>query len=85
MFGENRAKRLERRQEADDFRKIFQPLSLLFGVIGMLLLAWVGLNKLEGQPLQKETAGAALTLMSFPVLVFLFRLARGHFRRDLQR
>ena len=85
MFGDNRDKRLQRRQEADDFRRIFQPLSLLFGAIGLLLLAWVGLNKLEGQPFQREMAGGALTLMSFPVLVFLFRLARGHFRRDLHR
>ena len=85
MFGENRDKRLQRRQEADDFRRIFQPLSLFFGVMGLLLLAWVGLTRLEGQPLKREMVGAALTLMSFPVLVFLFRLVRGHLRKDLHR
>jgi ABC-type Fe3+-siderophore transport system permease subunit len=85
MFGQNRDKRLQRRQEADDFRRIFQPLSLFFGVMGLLLLAWVGLTRLEGQPLKREMVGAALTLMSFPVLVFLFRLVRGHFRKDLHR
>lgn len=85
MFGENRDKRLQRRQEADDFRRIFQPLSLFFGVMGLLLLAWAGLNQLEGQPMKREMVGAALTLMSFPVLVFLFRLVRGHFRKDLHR
>lgn len=85
MFGENRDKRLQRRQEADDFRRIFQPLSLFFGVMGLLLLAWVGLTRLEGQPMKREIVGAALTLMSFPALVFLFRLARGHFRKDLHR
>jgi len=85
MFGNNRDKRLQRRQEADDFRRIFQPLSLFFGVMGLLLLAWVGLTRLEGQPLKREMVGAALTLMSFPVLVFLFRLVRGHFRKDLHR
>ena len=85
MFGPNRDKRLQRRQEADDFRRIFQPLSLFFGVMGVLLLAWAGLNRLEGQPIKREMVGAALTLISFPVLVFLFRLVRGHFRKDLHR
>lgn len=85
MFGGNRDKRLQRRQEADDFRRIFQPLSLFFGVMGLLLLAWVGLTRLEGQPMKRERVGAALTLLSFPVLVFLFRLGRGHFRKDLHR
>ena len=85
MFGPNRDKRLQRRQEADDFRRIFQPLSLFFGVMGLLLLAWTGLNKLEGQPIRREMVGAALTLMSFPVLVLLFRFVRGHFHKDLHR
>ena len=85
MFGPNRDARLQRRQEADDFRRIFQPLSLFFGVMGLLLLGWVGLTRLEGQLIKREMVGAALTLMSFPVLVFLFRLARGHFRKDLHR
>jgi hypothetical protein len=29
--------------------------------------------------------GAAAILISFPLLVFLFRLGRGHFRKDLHR
>ena len=53
--------------------------------MGLLLLGWVGLTRLEGQPLRREMVGAALTLMSFPVLVFFFRLVRGHFRKDLHR
>ncbi len=85
MFGPNRDKRLQRRQEAEDFRRIFQPISLMFGVIGVLLLAWVGLNVLEGQPFRRDLAGAAATLMGFPLLVFFFRLGRGHFRKDLHR
>jgi hypothetical protein len=85
MFGPNRDKRLQRRQEADDFRRIFQPISLFFGAIGVLLLAWVGLNMVEGQPFRKDLVGAAATLISFPLLVFLFRLFRGHFRKDLHR
>jgi hypothetical protein len=54
-------------------------------VIGFLLLAWVGLTLLEGQPLRRDLAGAGLTLLSFPGLVFLFRLGRGHFRKELHR
>ncbi len=85
MFGPHRDKRLQRRQEADDFRRIFQPISLFFGAIGVLLLAWVGLTVIEGQHLRRDLAGAGLTLVSFPILVFLFRLGRGHFRKDLHR
>lgn len=85
MFGPNRDRRLQRRQEADDFRKIFQPISLMFGAIGVLLLAWVGLTIAEGQPLRRDLVGAGVTLISFPLLVFLFRLGRGHFRKDLHR
>lgn len=85
MFGEHRDKRLQRRQEAEDFRRIFQPISLFFGAIGLLLLAWVILNRLEGQSFRRELAGAGVTLVSFPVLVLLFRFGRGHFRKDLHR
>jgi len=85
MFGEHRDKRLQRRQEAEDFRRIFQPVSLFFGAIGLLLLAWVILNRLEGQSFRRELAGAGVTLVSFPVLVLLFRFGRGHFRKDLHR
>ena len=85
MFGPNRDKRLQRRQEADDFRRIFQPISMFFGAVGILLLAWVGLTLVEGQPLRRDLAGAGITLVSFPILVFLFRLGRGHFRKDLHR
>jgi ABC-type Fe3+-siderophore transport system permease subunit len=85
MFGPNRDKRLQRRQEADDFRRIFQPISLFFGAIGLLLLGWVVLTLMEGQTLRRDLVGAGATLISFPVLVFLFRLGRGHFRKDLHR
>lgn len=85
MFGTRRDQRLQRRQEADDFRRIFQPISLLFGTIGLLILIWTGLNLVEGQPLRKDLVGAGLTLLGFPILVFLFRLVRGHFRKDLHR
>jgi len=85
MFGDHRDKRLQRRQEADDFRRIFQPLSLAFGAVGFLLLVWVGLTLLEGQPWRRDLVGAGLTLLSFPVLVFFFRWGRGHFRKELHR
>jgi len=85
MFGPNRDKRLQRRQEADDFRRIFQPISLFFGAIGLLLFGWVALTLMEGQTLRRDLVGAGATLLSFPVLVFLFRLGRGHFRKDLHR
>jgi len=57
----------------------------MFGAIGVLLLAWVGLTVAEGQPMRRELVGAGLTLLSFPLLVWLFRLVRGHFRKELHR
>ena len=85
MRTQNRDVRLQRRQEADDFRRIFQPISLFFGAIGVLLLLWVGLTAAEGQPIRPDLVGAGATLISVPLLVFLFRLARGHLRKDLHR
>jgi len=84
MDNANRDLRLKRRQEADDFRRIFQPISMLFGFIGVLLLLWVGLTVAEGRPFRRELVGAGVTLIGFPVLVYLFRLVRGHFRKDLR-
>jgi len=81
----NRDERLKRRQEADDFRRIFQPLSLFFGFFGLLALIWVGFSLMAGENLRKDILGAGVTLMSFPLLVYLFRLLRGHFRKELYR
>ncbi|NCY21320.1 hypothetical protein EBX31_05100 [bacterium] len=85
MNSANRDNRLRRRQEAEDFRRIFQPLSFFFGFFGLIAAVWAGLNLLSGGHLQKDVFGAGLTLMSFPFLVFLFRLIRGHLRKDLYR
>jgi hypothetical protein len=51
----------------------------------LLLLGWVALTLMEGQTLRRDLVGAGATLISFPLLVFLFRLVRGHFRKDLHR
>jgi len=34
---------------------------------------------------RKDIFGVGVTLMSFPLLVYLFRLFRGHLRKDLYR
>jgi len=81
----NRDERLRRRQEAEDFRRIFQPLSLFFGFFGLLAVLWVVLSLISGEGIRKDILGAGLTLMSFPVLVYLYRFFRGHLRKDLYR
>ena len=83
-MGLDRDKRLSRRQEEHDFRKIYQPVSFLFGAVGVLLIGWVGLSYAEGQPKQMDLIGAGVLLMAVPVLVFFFRLLRGHFRKDVR-
>ena len=87
VLGNNRDERLKRRMEADEFRRVFQPISTLFGVVGLLIFVWAIIGKVEGQGSGsgKELFGAGITLMSFPILVLLFRLSRGHFRKDLHR
>ena len=81
----NREDRLKRRQEAEDFRRIFQPLSLFFGFFGLLGVLWAAISFVVGEGLKKDILGASLTLMSFPLLVYFFRLFRGHLRQDLYR
>lgn len=81
----NRDERLKKRQEAEDFRRIFQPLSFFFGFFGLIAVIWTGLDLLSGGNLPKDILGAGIALMSFPILVFLFRLMRGHLRKDLYR
>jgi len=81
----NRDERLRRRQEADDFRRIFQPLALFFGFFGLLAVMWSVFSLVGGEGFRKDILGAGVTLMSFPVLVYLFRLFRGHLRKDLYR
>lgn len=81
----NRDERLQRRQEAEDFRRIFQPLSLFFGFFGLLAVVWSICTVFSEEGFRKDILGAGITLMSFPLLVYLFRLFRGHLRKDLYR
>lgn len=81
----NRDERLQRRQEAEDFRRIFQPLSLFFGFFGLLAVVWSICTVFSEEGFRKDIMGAGITLMSFPLLVYLFRLFRGHLRKDLYR
>jgi len=81
----NRDHRLKRRQEAEDFRRIFQPLSLFFGFFGLLAVLWEMVSLMAGEGFRKDILGAGMTLMSFPLLVYLFRFFRGHLRSDLYR
>lgn len=83
-MGLDRDKRLSRRQEEHDFRKIYQPVSLLFGAVGVLLIGWVGLSYDDGQPKQTDLIGAGIILLAFPFLVLLLSLLRGHFRKDVR-
>ena len=81
----NRDERLRRRQEAEDFRRIFQPLALFFGFFGLLAVLWVVLCVVAGEAMRRDILGAGVTLMSFPVLVYLYRFVRGHLRKNLYR
>ena len=46
---------------------------------------WSVFSLVGGEGFRKDILGAGVTLMSFPVLVYLFRLFRGHLRKDLYR
>ncbi|NBR63838.1 MAG: hypothetical protein EBT77_05975 [Verrucomicrobia bacterium] len=85
MLTHHRDTRLRRRQEAEEFRRIFQPLSIFFGALGLLLFLWTVMGVAEGQSLRRDLAGAGVTLMAIPVAVLVFRWSRGHFRKDLHR
>ena len=85
MSFKNRDERLKRRQESNDFKRVFQPLSLFFGFFGLLGMLWTAFSLLAGEKIRLDVLGASLTLLSFPVLIFFYRLLRGHFSKDLYR
>jgi len=79
----HRPKRLARRDERDWFRFMLVPVAWLSGVVGLGVLASVGLQLLVNGEFEQVVFAAGMTLTLFPVFVGGYRLLRGHFDSDL--
>ncbi len=84
MNWKNRGDRLARLKESDEFTRYFMPVAYLIGVvgIGVVVFEWVG--KVEGGAWSKDMVAIGGVFAVFPVLMFLFRLTRGHYSKRLK-
>jgi len=80
----NRGDRLARMRERDEFSKYFMPVAYLVGGLGLGLLAYAFVNPSESRGIDRQTLGVGLCLLGFPVVLFVYRFARGHFSSRLR-
>ena len=71
-------------QERDQFGRYFMPLVYLVSVVGLLLLAWQGINKMEAGHWSRDLVITGQMLFLAPVPVWMFRLLRGHYSSRLK-
>ena len=79
----NRTARINRQRENRIFQQIIMPLSWLVGVMGAISVALFLIAYAFQGTWVREVFGVCLTAASFPLLLSLVRLARGHFSREL--
>ncbi|NBR45990.1 MAG: hypothetical protein EBT68_02550 [Verrucomicrobia bacterium] len=84
MDWSNRDHRIQRLKEKGTFDRVIMPFFWIGMTLGLLLLGWQGVEKLDGGRCTNEVLLAGLLLVVSPFPVLLFRYLRGHFRRRLQ-
>ena len=84
MNCKNRGDRIARMHERDQFNRFFMPLTYGVSLIGLLLLGWVGLMRIDGEPWNKETLAVGKLLVFAPAPVWVFRIFRGHYSSKLK-
>ena len=84
MNWNNRGDRIGRMQERDQFSKYFMPLAYLVAVVGLLVMGWQGINKMENGHWSRDVFVFGQLLVLMPVPCWLFRLARGHYSSKLR-
>jgi hypothetical protein len=80
----NRGDRIGRMQERDQFSRYFMPLAYLIAVVGLLVMGWQGINKLENGHWSRDVFVVGQLLVLMPVPCWLFRLVRGHYSSRLR-
>ena len=77
-FG-NRSRRVARRAERDTFGSVIMPAAWMCGAIGAAVLLGVWLMTFSTGGAIHEATGVGLGLVALPVVLFLYRVFRGHF------
>ena len=84
MNWKSRGDRIARMQEKDQFNRFFMPLAYGVAVVGLLILGWAGLVRLEGGHGTRELLAVGQLLLCAPVPVWIFRFFRGHYSSRLK-
>lgn len=79
----NRRERVSRRMERDSFREVVMPASYLLGFFGLLGMLAATLYISSTGHAAPEAIGLSLGLVAIPVVLFIYRIARGHFSDSL--
>ena len=84
MNWNHRGDRIGRIQERDYFGRVFMPIAYLICFVGLLMMAWQGVNKLEEQHISRDFLILGQGFFLMPVPFLLFRVMRGHFSKRLK-
>ncbi len=84
MNWNNRGDRIGRMQERDQFSRVFMPIAYLLCVGGILLMAWQGINRMEGGHISRDLLVLGRVFFLIPVPFWCFRLMRGHYSSRLK-
>jgi len=71
-------------RERDEFAKYFMPVSYLVGIVGLGFLVFGCLDALQAEVWNHQSIGVGICLMTVPLILFFFRLLRGHFSPRLK-
>ena len=78
-FFANRALRVARRTERGTFRHVIMPAAWVCGALGVAVLVVAGAMNLSTGGAVHEATGVGLGLAALPVVLFFYRILRGHF------
>ncbi len=80
----NRGERIGRMLERDQFNRVFMPIVYLLCLGGILLMAWQGINRMEGGHVSRDLLILGQLFFLAPAPAWLFRLIRGHYSSRLK-
>ena len=75
----DRALRVARRTERDTFRHVIMPAAWVCGALGVAVLLVAGAMNVSTGGAAHEATGVGLGLAALPVVLFFYRILRGHF------
>jgi len=75
----DRALRVARRTERDTFRHVIMPAAWVCGALGVAVFLVAGAMNFSTGGAAHEATGVGLGLAALPVMLFLYRILRGHF------